>query len=240
MVFKLIFNGLPWVAKRFVNIGTGEGHVDICENHEQIVKEATRLSRTEHFLGRFIGEAKRQGIDIESGIGVTDFKIGVEVVQNNSGPSKASGFSVEQYEAAHEAQDNSDSDPGLIIWLFEPRRSSKVKHWTGTNEYPPWHRNKLGSTLNAFAHYAYLFSLESTVLADLQTATAINENGDGIHVLFDVMTHTVDHGVGDHGKTGIETFLKKHQCGNRCNHLRLSRDGFDSDSEAADDQSGEE
>ncbi|KAJ7844955.1 hypothetical protein B0H13DRAFT_1457261, partial [Mycena leptocephala] len=117
----------------------------------------------------------------------------------------------------------SDSDPGLVIWLFEPRRSSKVKHWTGTNEYPPWYRNKLNITLNSFAHYAYLFSLESTVLADPQTATAINENGDGMHILFDVMTHTLNHssGVGDHGKTGIETFLKTHQCGNRCNHLRL-------------------
>ncbi|KAJ6611954.1 kinase-like domain-containing protein, partial [Mycena sp. CBHHK59/15] len=112
-----------------------------------------------------------------------------------------------------------------IIWLFEPRRSSKVKHWSGTNEYPPWHQNKLGSTLNAFAHYAYL---ESTVLTNLQTTTVINENGENIQVLFDVMTHTLDgsSGVGDHGKPGIDTFLKKHECVNRCTHLRLSHDGF--------------
>ncbi|KAJ6629943.1 kinase-like domain-containing protein, partial [Mycena sp. CBHHK59/15] len=114
-------------------------------------------------------------------------------------------------------------DSGIVIWLFEPRRSSKVKRWSGTNEYPPWHQNKLGSTLTAFAHYAYLFSLESTIFCDLQTAAAIDENGDAIQVLFDVMTHTLDHssGVGDHGKTGIESFLKKHQCMNRCGHLRL-------------------
>ncbi|KAJ7785384.1 kinase-like domain-containing protein, partial [Mycena olivaceomarginata] len=109
-------------------------------------------------------------------------------------------------------------------WLFELRRTSKVKHWSGTNEYPPWDQNKLGSTLNTFTHYAYLFSLESTVLCDLQTAMAIDENGEDIDTLFDVMTHTLDNssGVGDHGKTSIETFLKKHQCGRRCSNFRLS------------------
>ncbi|KAJ6624002.1 hypothetical protein B0H10DRAFT_1785456, partial [Mycena sp. CBHHK59/15] len=76
-------------------------------------------------------------------------------------PSKASGFSLDQYKAA--------GDPSIIVWLFEPRCSSKVTHWSGTNEYPAWHQNKLGNTLNAFAHCGYLFSQESTVLADLQS-----------------------------------------------------------------------
>jgi hypothetical protein len=102
-------------------------------------------------------------------ISVTDFKLGIEVVENGSAPSPASGISFEEYQAACEVQDDSVFDPGVIIWLFEPRRSSKVAHWSGTNEYPAWHQNKIGSTLNAFAHYVYLFSQESTVLADLQS-----------------------------------------------------------------------
>lgn len=102
-------------------------------------------------------------------ISVTDFKLGIEVVENGSAPSPASGISLEQYQAACEAQDDSGSDPGIVIWLFEPRRSSKVVHWSGTNEYPAWHQNKLGSTLNAFAHYVYVLSQESIVLADLQS-----------------------------------------------------------------------
>ncbi|KAJ7900789.1 kinase-like domain-containing protein [Mycena leptocephala] len=132
-------------------------------------------------------------------------------------------------------------DTGIVIWLFEPRRSSEVQHWSGINEYPAWNRNKLGSTLNAFAHCAYLLSLESTVFCDLQTAMAINENGDGIQVLFDIMTHTLDgsSGVGDHGKTGIETFLTKHKCGNRCCNLRLSCEGFDCNSEPGSDDDDE-
>ncbi|KAJ7913091.1 kinase-like domain-containing protein, partial [Mycena leptocephala] len=106
----------------------------------------------------------------------------------------------------------SNSDSGLVIWLFEPRRLSKVKHWSGTNEYLSWHQNKLGSTLNTFTHYAYLLGQETTVLADLQTATA----GEGVQDLFDVMTHTLNgsSGIGDHGQPGINTFLKKHECGN--------------------------
>ncbi|KAJ7343798.1 hypothetical protein DFH08DRAFT_810347 [Mycena albidolilacea] len=102
-----------------------------------------------------------------------------------------------------------------------------------------WHQNKLGSTLNAFAHYVYLFSQEPTVLADLQTATAVNENDQGIEVLFYMMTHTINgsSGVGDRGKTGIKTFLKKHECGNQCAHLRLNCEGFMCNSEAVPDES---
>jgi hypothetical protein len=33
-------------------------------------------------------------------------------------------------------------------------------------------------------------------------------------------------GVGDHGKTGIQTFLKKHECANHCHNLHLSHGGF--------------
>jgi hypothetical protein len=130
-------------------------------------------------------------------------------VQHGSAPSAASGISSDAYQAACEAQDHTVLDPGLVVWLFEPRRSSKVIHWSGTNEYPAWHQNKLGSTLNAFSHYVYLLSQESIVLADLQSvfnyishlafaylvfpaASAVNENGEGIQVLFDIMAHTTD------------------------------------------------
>ncbi|KAJ7109627.1 kinase-like domain-containing protein [Mycena crocata] len=222
MVYKVIIDGLPWVAKRFFDIGAGEGQVDIQENHDELVNEGTRLARTSYFLGKFIAEAKQQDVEIQQGIHVTDFKLGIELVEDVAGPSAASGFSLEQYQAAH--------DPGIIVWLFEPRRSSKVKRWSGTNEYPAWNQNKLGSTLNAFSHYAYLFSQESTVLADLQT-TAIDEQGQGIEVLFDVMTHTLNgaSGVGDHGKPGIQTFLDKHD-----------RDGFSSEGDDRAETSDEE
>ncbi|KAJ7891482.1 hypothetical protein B0H13DRAFT_1625949, partial [Mycena leptocephala] len=133
-----------------------------------------------------------------------------------------------------------------IIWLFEPRRSSKVAHWSGTNEYPAWHQNKIGSTLNAFAHYVYLnvqfFSPCIPFNSCFPAATAVNENGDGIQVLFDMMAHTTDgsSGVGDHGQTGIETFLKKHECVTRCANLRLSCEGFALASDRVPDDSDED
>ncbi|KAJ6611721.1 kinase-like domain-containing protein, partial [Mycena sp. CBHHK59/15] len=241
-VYKAVYNGFPWVAKHFSDIGAGEGHVEIQENREQLIKEATRLGRTSYLLMQFMAEAKRKGVDIDQGISVTDFKLGIEVVENGSAPSPAPGISLEKYQAAYEVQDDSSSDTGIVIWLFEPRRSSKVIHWSGTNEYPAWHQNKLGSTLNTFAHYVYLFSQESTVLADLQTATAVNENGDGIQVLFDMMAHTTDgsSGVDDHGQTGIETFLKKHECVNCSANLCLSCKGFALASDRVPDDSDEE
>ncbi|KAJ6447915.1 hypothetical protein C8R45DRAFT_817547, partial [Mycena sanguinolenta] len=159
--------GLPWVAKWFFNIGTGEGLVEICDNYDQIVKEGTRLAQAGYFLERLIDKAKRQNVDIEQGISVTDFKLGIELVSCNSGPLIASGFLAGKYEAACNGQVDSESSvQGSLIWLFEPRRTSKVQHWSSTNDYPLWHRNKLGSILNAFAHFVYLFSQEST---DLQS-----------------------------------------------------------------------
>jgi hypothetical protein len=54
-----------------------------------------------------------------TGISVTDFKLGIEVIENGSAPSPASGTSLVQYQAACEVQDGSDHD--IVIWLFEPR-----------------------------------------------------------------------------------------------------------------------
>ncbi|KAJ7679867.1 hypothetical protein B0H14DRAFT_2655600 [Mycena olivaceomarginata] len=179
-VHKVIYDGFPWVAKRFYDTGMGEGTVEIQENRLQLIKEACRLSTTQYFLEQFITAARQQDVDIE------------KVIEAGAGPSIASGFSLEQYEAVHE-EDQSSIQEGVVVWLFEPRRNSK----------------------------------ESTVLADIQSATAIKADGEGIEVLFDMMAHTLDgsSGVGDHGKSGIETFLQKHECGNRCRYLRLSCDG---------------
>ncbi|KAJ7788265.1 hypothetical protein B0H14DRAFT_2628464 [Mycena olivaceomarginata] len=65
MVYKVIYEGFPWVAKRFFDIGAGEGHVEIHDNREQLIQEAIRLGRTSYFLKKFIEEAKRKGVDIE-------------------------------------------------------------------------------------------------------------------------------------------------------------------------------
>ncbi|KAK7013006.1 kinase-like domain-containing protein [Favolaschia claudopus] len=237
-VYKVICEGMPWVAKRFFEIGAGDEQVEIQQNADFLVQEATRLGKTGYYLGQFIAEAKRRNTSIDDTIAVTEFKLGLEVVADDSAPSPASGISLEAYLAA-------DPSAVQVLWLFEPRRSSAVDHWSGTNEYPPWHQNKLGSTLNAFAHYVYQISQETTVITDVQTSKAVNEQGDGINVLFDMMLHTTNgaSGVGDHGQNGINTFVAKHECVRRCVGLRLDQEGFenalkgleDGDSAAEDD-----
>ncbi|KAK7037012.1 kinase-like domain-containing protein [Favolaschia claudopus] len=193
-VFKAIYDGMPWVAKRFFDIGTGEEQVEIHENSKFLIQEITRLARSGYYLEHFVAEAKQRGISIDETISVTDFKLGIEVVQDGASPSLASGVSLDR----------------------------------GTNDYPAWHHKKLGSTLNAFTHYVYHLTQESIVHADLQTSTAVNEHGDGLNVLFDMMTHTSNgaSGVGDHGQEGIDTFVQSHECVDRCDGFGLSKEGF--------------
>ncbi|KAK7014510.1 kinase-like domain-containing protein [Favolaschia claudopus] len=221
-VFKAIYDGMPWVAKRFFDIGTGEEQVEIHENSKFLIQEITRLAKSGYYLEHFVAEAKQRGVSIDETISVTDFKLGIEVVQDGASPSLASGVSLDRYQ---DANTNSNSK---LLWLFEPRRSARVDHWSGTNDYPAWHHKKLGSTLNAFTHYVYHLTQESIVLADLQTSTAVNEHGDGLNVLFDMMTHTSNgaSGVGDHGQEGIDTFVQSHECVDRCDGLGLSKEGF--------------
>jgi hypothetical protein len=47
-------------------------------------------------------------------------------------------------------------------------------------------------------------------------------------------------GVGDHGQDGIDTFLNKHECVNRCTNLRLSCEGFALASEKVTDDSDDD
>ncbi|KAJ7661076.1 hypothetical protein B0H17DRAFT_1212362 [Mycena rosella] len=62
----------------------------------------------------------------------------------------------------------------------------------------------------------------------MQAAITIDEDGNGIQVLFDVMSHTLDtsSGVGDHGMASIDTFLEKHECVDCCKQLHLQRGRF--------------
>lgn len=109
---------------------------------------------------------------------MTPFHLAVEVIPNSGFPSKASGVTAVEYtellaqadDTDNELDDDANKSKGCIAWLLEARRSGKVERWSGTNEYPMWGDNKLGNTLNAFTHFAYMDSYESIVFADLQSA----------------------------------------------------------------------
>ncbi|KAK7435411.1 hypothetical protein VKT23_019673 [Stygiomarasmius scandens] len=79
-------------------------------------------------------------------------------------PSPASGVKLEDYMKVK------DQDDGYITWLLEPiRNASTTKKWSGTINHPS-HTNKVGDTLHAFVHFAYQYTQNFVVFADLQTA----------------------------------------------------------------------
>ncbi|KAJ3779790.1 hypothetical protein GGU10DRAFT_337719, partial [Lentinula aff. detonsa] len=57
---------------------------------------------------------------------------------------------------------------------------------------------------------------------DVPASKVGSENG-GTNILFDPMSHTLggNSGVGDHGNTGIQQFLRSHHCEKRCRELSL-------------------
>lgn len=82
-----------------------------------------------------------------------------------------------------------------------------VTKWSGTLAHPNHNGNLVGTTICAFAHFAYIFSQRSVVFADIQgvfnqsavtrsltshigTQTQLSPGVEGL-ILFDVMTHTV-------------------------------------------------
>ncbi|KAJ7261433.1 hypothetical protein C8J57DRAFT_1232299 [Mycena rebaudengoi] len=120
IVHMAIYDGLLWVAKCSCNIGAGEGQVDIQENLDQVVKEVTRLCKLGYFVTRFIGEARKQDVEIEQGIRVTDFKLGVEIVDNAVGPSNKFGnWNVRDQMSG--IKRSADIDGGTICGTFKLR-----------------------------------------------------------------------------------------------------------------------
>lgn len=91
-------------------------------------------------------------------------------IVNDSGPSPASGISIEDYttETSEEDADDSTRDHPGILWLVEPKRTPLTDHWSGTMQFPN-STNKPGKTMSAFTHFSWVFTKETMVLADLQS-----------------------------------------------------------------------
>ena len=85
-----------------------------------------------------------------------------EVIEAGNSPSVASGVSQATYEEEIRVHENT-----RITWMLEPLRASAVYKWCGTTSWPNG-QGKDVQTLMAFVHFAYLWTKESTVFADLQ------------------------------------------------------------------------
>ncbi|KAJ7053015.1 kinase-like domain-containing protein, partial [Mycena amicta] len=200
------------VLKRFYNVGKGKDCVTLAENHEELQKEAQRLTQVGWFLHKFLERADATAVAIEDDLCVTECKLMCEIPKADSAPSVPSGYS---------AADLAEADCPMV-WLMEPFRPGNTQKSSGTNQHPTHRENKLGNTLNAFAHFVYLHSYKTIVLADIQSTRARVGNKVA-QVLFDLTTHTKNGntGAGDHGLVGINTFIAQHECTPRCDALGL-------------------
>ena len=121
-------------------------------------------------------------------------------------PSPASGVSCDDLATRYSESNN----PNLsvkkaynVAWLLERRRTKVSTKWSGTNQHPTYHNNKLGNIINVFAHYSHWYTGGQVVLGDIQSVystclflfymlTVTNQASaySGKNILFDVMTHT--------------------------------------------------
>lgn len=98
--------------------------------------------------------------------------------------------------------------PDGAYWLLEPLRHNALKRYSGTMSHTVAGRSKDALTVAAFVHFAYLYSNENLVFADVQgqwdhtfatawhadlpflAQIAEGKNGERQRILFDIMTHT--------------------------------------------------
>ncbi|KAI1791093.1 kinase-like domain-containing protein [Ganoderma leucocontextum] len=212
-------SGKPFVAKRFFEIGHGSERVSCKENTDLLQLEAQRLVLGKYFFDLFYERARGLDAEVCDDFAFTSCYLAREIVGPN-GPSKASGISQESWASLTEKDPDS-----TIIWLLEPRRSKSVTRWSGTLAHSK-RADKRHSTMGAFVHFAYDWSQQTVVFADLQSSAG---KLPGPHmqygnILFDVMTHTPEgeSGVGDHSIDGILSFLKGHSCHKACEDLQLA------------------
>ncbi|EIN11851.1 hypothetical protein PUNSTDRAFT_40300, partial [Punctularia strigosozonata HHB-11173 SS5] len=83
------------------------------------------------------------------------------ITAEDSRPSPASGVSLESYKS--QTQWNTDR---AIYWLIEPRRSSSVTKYSGTNVHPNQINNLYAETMQAFAHWSLYFTDGTWVFTD--------------------------------------------------------------------------
>ncbi|KAI0788959.1 kinase-like domain-containing protein, partial [Irpex lacteus] len=107
-------------------------------------------------------------------------------------------------------------------WLLEPMRHTLVKRYSGTMDHINREHGKDALTINAFAHFAYIYSGKEIVFADIQAQISTRQ-GLAVRTLFDIMSHTPEgnSSVGDHGQEGIDTYEAQHECTEFCIKLSL-------------------
>lgn len=95
----------------------------------------------------------------------TQFYIAREIIVGDNKPSLASGITLDAYTNAV-----IDDPESHVVWLLEPHRHTYVEKWSGTMIHTNA-RDKLSQTVSAFVHFAYHWTRNTMVFADVQSQT---------------------------------------------------------------------
>ncbi|KAJ7453494.1 kinase-like domain-containing protein [Mycena latifolia] len=195
-------NGDQYVAKRFFKLEVDDldDSVSVEDNRVQIEGELIRLALGKWFLDAFYRfcNTNKDSISVYSDIEFADAFLAME----KDRPSIASNVSMILSE-----------DDG-VTWLVERKRPVSVIKFSGTLVHHSTGRDLRSATISAFAHFAFGYSKETLVFADLQGTPCQIKTRDA---------KGKDSGMGDFGASGIETFIKDHRCNDICRGLRLNK-----------------
>ncbi|KAJ6471028.1 hypothetical protein C8R45DRAFT_937194 [Mycena sanguinolenta] len=228
LVFKVglgqaTYDGAAYVAKRCydidqdvpISIAVNRQELEECEAEEIDISDKSHSKSTSNDFEVTGFIVAREGI----------LKLTTEVESAKTFvPSPAAG--IRDYETlSKEEKDELSAHTCLIYsvtWLLEFERGNiDFRKYSGMLEHPR-HTDKQGATLfNNLPMSSPRRPLYWPTFNTLCTASESHNPSTKTSILFDLMSHTVpgNSGAGDHGTEGIQTFVKQHQCGQRCAQL---------------------
>ncbi|KIO17192.1 hypothetical protein M407DRAFT_12452 [Tulasnella calospora MUT 4182] len=212
---KELYESATYVAKKLVCRAPGVPVPDIDEQYNLLLSDLVRLCKGQMFVKRFEVAAEEYAVEPSAFRFTEGFLITVFSAERSTAEAPAESALV-----PHGSSDGEETEELEEVYLVEPRRSTtRVEKYTGTMDNQQW-LNLKSATINAFAHFVVADSACEYLLADLQALQDIREGT----VLIDPMSHTPlgNSGLGDHGLTGIRSFIRTHSCSPICKDLQLA------------------
>ncbi|KAJ7912786.1 hypothetical protein B0H13DRAFT_1874497 [Mycena leptocephala] len=242
-VYKMEFDGVTYVAKRWRNAPTNAQEFGDCDRNFR--RNLRLLHLVSVALQRFYDLAETHDFEdeIHNLFEVQPTFIAAEDV-SKAQPSVASGVSaVTLAEALAEVQNESEANfPPRILWLIQRCNGKTQDRWNLIR--PQNGPNKIDATLHAFTHFFWenYANKGAEVLSHYQTAPGKMANGQYGKLIFDALEQndpTFDpQRYADDGAEAAQTAKALHQCNLVCGYFGL-KSTVEGDGEQSDVESEE-
>ncbi|KZS92200.1 hypothetical protein SISNIDRAFT_467057 [Sistotremastrum niveocremeum HHB9708] len=223
-VYKLKVDNKMYVAKEFrKSFGFNKADQQSALEGESLRSWVQRL-----LIEDFIAFAAEMKVNVYQFHSANSFLIQLSRAANNVTPGLAQP-STSKSPSISTARTSSTVDPPRVF-LCEPfiPETSTLRKFSGTMSAGT-NNDLAGASADALAHFSYVATKGSIVLADLQgfmDTTRRTADNRPVCILFDNMAHfdydTRLKMIGDGGKNGIDTFINQHVCGPKCIELGLN------------------